>query len=212
MIHGIQFLFPELLSGTAAMSESISSWIERLRHSDPQAAARLWEQFFERMVAVARQRLGDRPRRAGDEEDAALSAFADFTRAMQAGRFPDLRDRDGLWALLLSFTENKAREQRRDEQRQRRGGGRPALPLTGEMPDDAPPPDEVAAFQDQLAWLLGQLVSDEVRQVALLRLQGHGNDEIALRMGCSRATVERRIRLVRESWGWLTEQEKSSPP
>jgi DNA-directed RNA polymerase specialized sigma24 family protein len=177
---------------------SISDWLQRLRHGDEQAARRLWERFFERMVAVARRRLGAGPRRAGDEEDAALSAFADFTRAVKAGRFPDLRDRDELWALLLTFTVRKARGQLRHE------GCRPVVDEPGrEMAGDDLPPDEVAAFQDELAWLLGQLSSDEVRQVALRRLEGYGNDEIAEQMSCSRATVERRVRLVRETWRWL---------
>jgi RNA polymerase sigma factor (sigma-70 family) len=189
----------------SASGHSISVWLERLRQCDEQAARHLWERFFERMAAVARQRLGQGPRRAADEEDAALSAFADFTRAVQAGRFPDLRDRDGLWALLLTFTVRKAREQVRHEQQQRRGGGQ-TVDLVETPAGDELRPDEVAEFQDELAWLLGQLASDEVRQTVLLRLEGHGNEEIAEKLGCSRATVERRLRGVRVTWSWLLEQ------
>jgi RNA polymerase sigma factor (sigma-70 family) len=195
---------------------SISVWIDRLRHSDPGAAPALWERFFSRMVTAARQRLADGPRRAADEEDAALSAFAAFERAVKAGRFPDLNDRDGLWALLLTFTARKAREQLRDERRQRRGGGAVrgdsalAAEAGREPADGGPPPDEAAAFADELAWLLGELSSDEVRRVALDRLEGYTNDEVAERLGCSRATVERRLRLVRETWGWLMGEEESS--
>src|SRR5262249_38764710 len=197
-------------------SHSVSVWIDRLRHSDPRAAPALWERFFSRMVAAARQRLAAGPRRAADEEDAALSAFADFERAVKAGRFPDLNDRDGLWALLLTFTARKAREQLRDERRQRRGGGGvrggPALGAEGgrEPAADELSPGEAAALADELAWLLGELSSDEVRRVALAKLEGCTNDEIAERLGCSRATVERRLRLIRETWGWLMDEEESS--
>jgi RNA polymerase sigma factor (sigma-70 family) len=188
---------------------SITTWLDRLRHSDAEAARRLWERFFERMAAVARRRLGDGRHQAADEEDAALSAFADFTRAVKAGRFPDLHDRDELWAVLFTFTVRKARGQVRHEQRQRRGGGQAAGALPEDLPGDELAPDEIAAFQDELVWLLRQLASDDVRRVALLRLEGVGNDEIAAEVGCSRATVERRLRLVRETWRWLMEREES---
>jgi DNA-directed RNA polymerase specialized sigma24 family protein len=191
---------------------SITTWLERLRHSDAEAAQRLWERFFERMAAVARRRLRDVGRRAADEEDAALSAFADFARAVKAGRFPDLRDRDELWGVLFTLTVRKARGQVRHEQQKRRGGGQVDGVLPADLAGDELPPDEIAALQDELAWLLGQLASDEVRRVALLRLEGFGNDEIAQQTGCSRATVERRARLVRETWRWLMEREEKSPP
>jgi hypothetical protein len=50
------------------------------------------------MVGLARARLQGLPRRAADEEDVALSAFASFCRAAEAGRFPRLCDR-----LRLSY-------------------------------------------------------------------------------------------------------------
>ena len=128
---------------------SITTWLERLRHSDAEAAQRLWERFFERMAAVARQRLRNGRGRAADEEDAALSAFADFTRAIKAGQFPDLRDREGLWAVLIAFTERKARGQIRREQAARRGGGRSPAELPADLADDdenaAPLPPKAAA-------------------------------------------------------------------
>ena len=61
------------------MSESapsISTWLERLRESDEQAARRLWEHFFARMTAVARWRLGAGPRRAADPGMPPLTPLA----------------------------------------------------------------------------------------------------------------------------------------
>jgi DNA-directed RNA polymerase specialized sigma24 family protein len=191
-------------------SDSIIVWIDRLRQKDPQAARVLWDRFYPRMVAVARRRLGGRPCRASDEEDAALGAFADFDRAVREGRFPDLRDAGALWALLLTFTVRKVQEQVRHDRRACRGGGQ----LRGDsaMPEDVPaPPDEGATFQDSLEGLLAELENDEVRAVALDKLEGWTNDEIAARRGCSRATVERRLRLVRETWRWLLDDGEKAP-
>jgi DNA-directed RNA polymerase specialized sigma24 family protein len=187
-------------------SDSIGVWIDRLRQNDPQAARVLWDRFYPRMVAVASRRLGSRPRRVSDEEDAALGAFADFDRAVKAGRFPDLRDANGLWALLLTFTVRKVQEQVRHDARAARGGGlvRGDSAVTEEVPAS---PDEGFVFQDTLEGLLAELESDQVRAVALDKLEGWTNDEIAGRQSCSRATVERRLRLVRETWRWLLDGE-----
>ncbi len=190
-------------------SDSIAVWIDRLRQNDPQAARVLWDRFYPRMVAVARRRLGSRPRRVSDEEDAAAGAFADFDRAVKAGRFPDLRDARGLWALLLTFTARKVQEQLRHDRRARRGAGQ----VRGDsaVSEDVPAPlAEEFLFQDTLEGLLGELANEDVRAVALDKLEGWTNDEIAARQGCSRATVERRLRLVRETWRWLIEGEPDS--
>ena len=40
----------------------------------------------------------------------------------------------------------------------------------------------------------------QLRTIALLKLEGHTNDEIAARIGRSVPTVERRLRLIRQTW------------
>src|SRR5262245_52761589 len=89
--------------GTAG-DGSITGWLGRVAAGDRPAAERLWQRYFHRLVGLARARLRDAPRRAADEEDVALSAFDSFCRGAERGRFPDLADRDGLWALLMTIT------------------------------------------------------------------------------------------------------------
>jgi DNA-directed RNA polymerase specialized sigma24 family protein len=48
--------------------------------------------------------------------------------------------------------------------------------------------------------LLGQLPNAEVRTVALCKLEGYINAEIAERLGCAEGTVERRLRVIRTLW------------
>lgn len=57
---------------------SVSAWLGLLQAGDHQGAARLWERYFQSLVQLARAKLKDAPRRAADEEDVALSAFASF--------------------------------------------------------------------------------------------------------------------------------------
>ena len=118
---------PGLAGETAMSSEgSVTRWLGALRAGDPAAAQQLWERYFHRLVGLARQRLCGARRRAADEEDVALSAFDSFYRAAEAGRFPQLADRDGLWRLLVTITARKAAHLVRDEGRG--PGGRPCGP------------------------------------------------------------------------------------
>ena len=71
-------------------NDSVSAWIVQLKGGDPDAAQRLWERYFHRLVGLARKRLQNAPRRAADEEDVALSAFASFCQGAAQGRFPRL--------------------------------------------------------------------------------------------------------------------------
>ena len=48
--------------------------------------------------------------------------------------------------------------------------------------------------------LLDRLDSPELRTVAMRKVEGYGNDEIAAQLGCGLRTVERRLRLIRSIW------------
>src|SRR4051794_24633865 len=69
---------------------SVTHWLDHLQAGDPTAAEKLWDSYFQRLVALARARLQGVPRSAADEEDVALSAFDSFCRGAQRGRFPQL--------------------------------------------------------------------------------------------------------------------------
>jgi hypothetical protein len=104
---------------------SVSPWIDQLRAGDRAAAPPLWHNYFQRLVALARQKLCRRVSTAtADEEDMALSAFDSFIRAAEQGRVPQLNDRDDLWRLLLVITERKAIDLLNHERRVKRGGGK----------------------------------------------------------------------------------------
>ncbi len=119
--------------------DSITHWIGLLKEGDRAAAQPLWQAYSHRLVALARARLRDTPRRAADEEDVALSAFKSFCDRAERGQFARLEDRDDLWQLLVVLTARKAVGLRRHESRQIRGSGR--VVALSELQDE-----EVAAF------------------------------------------------------------------
>src|SRR5262249_27742204 len=155
----------------------------------------LWERYFRRLVGLARERLRGLPRAAADEEDVALSAFDSFCRAAEAGRFPRLDDRDDLWQLLVLIAARKACDLAQREGRDRRDWRR-ARPLDDAAAVEPSSPERgpalAAQAAEELGRLLGLLPDEPMRAIALRKLEGHGNAEIAGLLGCSLATVERR--------------------
>jgi DNA-directed RNA polymerase specialized sigma24 family protein len=195
-----------------ATVESVTLWLEHLKAGDPAAAGPLWERYFARLVTLARARLRAAPRAAADEEDVALSAFDSFCRGVEAGRFPRLSDRDDLWRLLLVITARKAAALARWEGRAKRGGGRvvQASAVGGEDDSAAdvlaglaggePTPVAAAQVSEECDRLLALLGDGELRQLAIWKLEGHTNAEIAGKLGKSVPTVERKLARVRMAW------------
>jgi DNA-directed RNA polymerase specialized sigma24 family protein len=195
-----------------ASTGSVSQWIGKLKAGDPRAAQALWECYFQRLVGMARSKLRGTPRQAADEEDVALSAFDSFCRGAEQGRFPQLSDRDNLWQLLVKITVRKAIDLVHHERCQKRGGG--ALPSEGvlrgpgasthekdleQIMSREPTPELAVQVAEQCQRLLGKL-SEELRAIALRKMEGYTNAEIAAQLGCVTSTVERRLRLIRAIW------------
>ena len=67
------------------------------------------------------------------------------------------------------------------------------------MIGDTPTPEFAAIMAEQCDHLLGQL-NDDLRQVAVAKMEGYTNEEIADRLDCSLSTVERSLRLIRRIW------------
>jgi RNA polymerase sigma factor (sigma-70 family) len=189
---------------------SISRWIDPLKEGNPDAAQQLWERYFQRLVGLARRRLGAAAPRAGDEEDVVLSAFASFCRAMERGRFPQINDRDSLWKILVVLTARKASHLLRDEGRQKRRGalsldarggkGGEAGALLEQVLSREPTPAFAAEVAEQYQRLLSRLEDPELVRVAGLKMEGYTNDEIAAQLVCTTRTVERRLRIIRGLW------------
>ena len=194
-------------------SESpISMWIDELKAGDPQAAQMIFEQYFQRVIRLAQRKLQGTPRRMADEEDVALSAFHSFCRGAERGRFPQLEDRDDLWTILAMIASRKSIDQIQYQQRQKRGSGR----VHGESifvaaGDDrpqgladfaptAPHPDGLQGLADACEHLLDKLDDDSLRDLALLKLEGFTNEEIAQKLDCARRTVQRRLKMIQDIW------------
>ncbi len=185
---------------------SITFWIGALKGGDRTAAQILWEAYFRRLVALARVRLHATSRRVADEEDVALSAFYSFIRRAEAGQFPGLEDRDDLWQLLFVLTVRKAIDHARREKRQIRGSNqvRSLEDLADldveQVMDLQATPALAAQMTDECRRLLDRLGDETLRSVAMWKIEGYTNAEIARKLGCVEQTVERKLQRIRRQW------------
>lgn len=185
--------------------ESVSEWLEGLKDADDAAVQKIWERYFRRLVGLARKILETSRRQAVDEEDVALSALNSFYQRAVNHEFPRLNDRDDLWKLLMTITARKACKARH-KARKEQGEPAPQTELQAQIAGSDPDPQMAAELADQIQYLLGRLRDEQSRTVALLKLEGHKNREIAQNMGRSMATVERKLQLIRRIWSNELEQ------
>jgi RNA polymerase sigma factor (sigma-70 family) len=191
--------------------ESVTHWIGQLKAGDQNAAQKLWERYVQRLLALARHKLGHAPRGAADEDDVVQSAFANLFLGVREGRFPKLDDRQDLWQILVLLTDRRVTDQLR------RAGTRRMVEvgesrLSGSQDSQShhapiaqiaghePTPDFAVQVAEQYERLLDSLGDDTLRQVAQWKMEGFTNEEVAKKLGCVTRTVERKLEMIRERW------------
>jgi DNA-directed RNA polymerase specialized sigma24 family protein len=190
---------------------SVTRWIGGLKGGDSDAARELWRRYFETLVRFARARLRNSSRVVRDEEDIALSAFDSFCAAAAGGRFPQLEDRQDLWRLLLTITARKAADEAQRQHAQKRGGGRvvgesvlargvPGGEFLDTIACPEPTPEFAAMLAEECKVRLDALPDETQRHIALLKMAGLSNQEVADRLGCGLRSVVRKLSLIRKLW------------
>ena len=145
--------------------DSVTMWISRLKDSGrEQAAEMLWRRYLQRLLHLARQKLGPAPRTTADEEDVVVTAFAALLSGIREDRFSLLNDRNDLWQVLIMLTERKAISQRRADWAQKRGGieSKQELPPDAEAPE--PSPELAAELAEEFDQRLKEL-ADELEKI-----------------------------------------------
>ncbi len=194
---------------------SVSQWIEDLKAGSVSAAEKLWRRYYTRIVRLAQRELNGAPRRTADEDDVAQLAFYDLCEGAREQRFAALHGRDSLWRLIATITKCKAHNQMKAARCKKRAKevGESALPDSGASDQEGglnaiagplPVPDVAARMTESVEELLSLLDKAgehlQLRAIALARLEGFDNQEIAQQLGLSQRTVERRVQMVRRIW------------
>jgi DNA-directed RNA polymerase specialized sigma24 family protein len=191
---------------------SITLLVRRLTAGDREAARHLFDRYYRRLVGLARARLKGKPRGMAGAEDVAAAAFASFCQIAEANEIdPPLTDRANLWALLVGITANKARNLTEHETAQKRGGGavRGEEALVGpedssagpggldQFPAPDLPPDLIVQVNQEFERLMGLLSKQNLADVALWKMDGDTDEEIAAKLGRNVRSVQRKLDLIR---------------
>jgi RNA polymerase sigma factor (sigma-70 family) len=194
-----------------ATNEPQFQWLEGLRKGDQVSTERLWHLYFEKMVLLARRKLRGVSTSARSEEDIALSAFKSFCLGLRQGRFSPEHGTVNLWPLLVTLTINKAIDQLRYQNRQKRGGrsvnDKKSLTLSIPSMDDLlstePTAESIAVASESMDLLFDQLDQTgdlELKAIALASIEGETPAEMAKRLDCSIRTVQRKLKTIRTIW------------
>ncbi len=156
--------------------------IELLRKGDEGAAQQVVEQYLDRLMTLARKRIGARLASRVDPEDVTQSALRTFFARMKDGRLV-LKEEDDLCKLLMKITLHKTLRQvafhkaaKRDPGKETEQGENHQDQLLA-LFDREPSPEETVTFMDELEHFLNNLTPTE-RKIIELRLQGYNNQDI----------------------------------
>ena len=179
---------------------SITLWLDGLREGDLAAAQEIWNRYFSELVALAQSKLQSLSRES-DGEDIALSALKSVMLGVQANRFPDLKDRTNLWPLLVAITVRKSIDERRRQlARKRFALSAPATEDMGAIVAQQPSPEFALEVAEQMERLVGKFGDPVLQAIAVRKLEGLTNQEIADELSLSVRTVIRKLNRIRQEW------------
>lgn len=188
--------------------QSITLLFQQLREGDPDSANRLWERFFDKLVAYASSQMEHANRRVSDEEDIACGVMTALCARADQCRLPTISNREDLWHILLSWTRHDVIDHVRRDKRQKRGGGNvrgdsyydSPLRSWSEALDSSPAPDLIAEMQEQYEGLLELLPNTVLREIAIDKMCGLTNGQIAAKLELTPRSIERKLALIRRHW------------
>jgi RNA polymerase sigma factor (sigma-70 family) len=177
------------------------SFIKRLNASASSAANQLDEQYRSHLCRLVEKEMNKRFKRREDPEDVVQSAFRTFYRRMAKGEFHIDTSAD-LWLLLETITLHKLLNHIAKQKARRRNADAEEYPEVSKFCSREPTPEEAALAADLMEKALEGL--DEIAiQVFHLRLQNCTEEEIAVRLDCTRSAVRTKLNHLRHQLKYL---------
>ena len=180
-----------------------------------EAAQLLWERYFQKLCGFVEGHIYARNRRKMSSDEIACDAFMALLDGVLKGRFEKVRNRDELWQMLTLIASRRTINAQVKVDRPKHGSGKvfgeSAFGSSGlnNLVDfvqrDLGPQDAVM-LQDLSQRLLDCLPNEQARRVALLRLAGYSNAEIAKEIERTERTVESKLSMIREVWSKVLEE------
>ncbi len=181
--------------------------LDDLRSGDDDALEEIFGRFFDRLKSVARRRVSVRDRKVVDDEDLALWAINTFQRCVREGMYPKIRNRVDVWRFLVSILDRKSVDHLRKQRADKRGGGFVRGESFFEETEEARFIEQIGTreasfemvvdFLDVIEAIVQRLDTPSLRVVLTDKFAGYTVKEISARTGMSVATINRKLKLVR---------------
>jgi RNA polymerase sigma factor (sigma-70 family) len=172
--------------------------IREFQAGSESAARELFDKYCERLMRLAKRRIGQRMNSRVDPEDVIQSAFRTFFVHVKNDEFTFEGEND-LFKLLVRLTVHKTLRQIAYHRAAKRnpemeaGQADDSNDLLAQISAAEPPPEVEVALIDEFEKFLGQLPPLD-RKVLELKLQGYSTTEIAEALG----SYDRKIRRILE--------------
>lgn len=172
--------------------------VAQFKAGSESAASELFDRYCEKLMRLARRRIGQRMSSRVDPEDVIQSAFRTFFVHVRNDEFTFEGEND-LFKLLVRLTVNKSLRQIAYHRAAKRSPHKEAAQATdshdalADLVAHDPPPEVAVAVLEELERFMGQLPQFD-RRVLELKLQGNTTTEIAAELG----SYDRKIRRVLE--------------
>ncbi len=193
----------------------VTMWLRQLESGDPTSAGELYQHFCSRLQNLISRHIPASVRATYDADDVAVSAFHSLFMGVREQRYL-LGNRTDIWHLLLTIAERKIAKRIRFETQEKRdirrrlqnsvfvsppsGPRRDASGGVNSLPSHEPTPAFAAEVAETCEHLLGALPDDCCRTIALLMLENYTAEEVAMKLGCTRRTVQRKLLVIRRTW------------
>jgi RNA polymerase sigma factor (sigma-70 family) len=175
---------------------SHKSLVGRLNAGARSAANEVDGQYRSKLCRLVEREMNRRFRRREDPEDVVQSAFRTFYRRNALGEFRIDTSVD-LWRLLETITRHKILKHVEKHGAGKRNPKREEYPDGDDLHGQAPTPEEAAVAADLMEKALAGLDETYVR-VFHLRLANCTEEEIAAKLGCTRAFVRTKLQRIRD--------------
>jgi len=174
--------------------------LKQFQAGQSDAATAIFDRYVERLIALARSRLGPKLKRRVDPEDIVQSAYRSFFVHAKNQEYRLARSGD-LWRLLASVTLNKLHGQIEKQTAAKRSIDResPGDFALADLKTHDPSVVEAIAVGEQLRLIVDGLSPDE-RFVLTSTLQGQCVERIAEAIGKSERTVRRLLHQARQQF------------
>jgi DNA-directed RNA polymerase specialized sigma24 family protein len=181
--------------------ERIAPSRNSLTTSDPAEIQQLWEHFFQRLVELIRKQSQSVSGSLANETGTLQDLLDSLNRAVECGRFPQLCDRNSLWRFLLIITALNVPDLKAQGKVTLRDAGWPGEEsVFAEIVGQEPMPEFAAQLVKQSERLVRRLGNLKLRSIAVWKLQGYTDDQIAAEFGTTSRLVRSRLERIWAIW------------